>query len=140
MFSSRSIHAQSICTHYSCFENMGQFATLKKSWSKICVAKSRLQKTGSLLYKNTRRRSQAASFLFWITICSLLFAIHVSDLIFLKVPDPKKLSGRPEISGCRRIGRQFQTFVYIEPNSFLGQSRIKCILLSFKRHLRSLID
>ena len=26
------IIAQSICTHYSLFENMGQFATLKKNW------------------------------------------------------------------------------------------------------------
>ena len=25
--------AQSICTHYSCFENMGQFVTLKKTRS-----------------------------------------------------------------------------------------------------------
>ena len=27
--------AQSICTHYSCFENMGRFVTLKKIRSKI---------------------------------------------------------------------------------------------------------
>ena len=32
--------AQSICTHYSCFENMGLFATLKKIRSKIWVTKS----------------------------------------------------------------------------------------------------
>ena len=41
--------AQSICTHYSCFENMGRIVPLKKIRSKICVAKSRVQKTGSLL-------------------------------------------------------------------------------------------
>ena len=32
--------AQSICTHYSCYENMGRFVTLSKIW----VAKSRVQK------------------------------------------------------------------------------------------------
>ena len=42
---------QSICTHYSCFENMGQFVTLKIIRSKIWVAKSRVQSTGSLLFK-----------------------------------------------------------------------------------------
>ena len=56
------IFAQSICTHYFCFENMGRFATLKKTRSKIWGAKSRVQKTGSLLFK--KRRSQAASSLF----------------------------------------------------------------------------
>ena len=30
-----SSFAQSICTHYSCFENMGWFETLKKMGSKI---------------------------------------------------------------------------------------------------------
>ena len=44
----------SICTHYSCFENMGQFVTLKKIRSKIWVAKSRVQKTGSLLFKKRK--------------------------------------------------------------------------------------
>ena len=38
------IHAQSICTYYSCFENMSRFVSLKKIKSKIWVAKSRLQK------------------------------------------------------------------------------------------------
>ena len=30
-FGTRKTHAQSICTHYSCFENMGRFVTLKKN-------------------------------------------------------------------------------------------------------------
>jgi hypothetical protein len=34
--------AQSICTHYSHFENMGQFATLKKTGSKIWGAENRV--------------------------------------------------------------------------------------------------
>jgi hypothetical protein len=41
---------------------MGQFATLKKTGSKIWGAKCRKQKTGSLLFK--KRISQAASSLF----------------------------------------------------------------------------
>ena len=28
----RSVVDQSICTHYSCFEKMGRFVTLKKNW------------------------------------------------------------------------------------------------------------
>ena len=38
------IGAQSICTHYSCFENnnMGRFVTLKKSGPKYGPEKSRL--------------------------------------------------------------------------------------------------
>ena len=39
-----TILAQSICTHYSRFENMGWFATLKKNGSKVWGAKSRVQK------------------------------------------------------------------------------------------------
>jgi hypothetical protein len=37
-----------VCTHYSCFENISQFATLKKNWVQSGT-KSRVQKTGSLL-------------------------------------------------------------------------------------------
>ena len=45
---------QSICTHYSCFESMGRIVALKKCRSKIWVTKSRVQKTGSFLYKKRR--------------------------------------------------------------------------------------
>jgi hypothetical protein len=51
--------AQSICTHYSCFENMGRFVTLKK---KQVQKKAGRKKTGSLLLK--KKRGQAASSLF----------------------------------------------------------------------------
>ena len=47
---------------YSCFENMGRCMTLKKSGPNYGFAKSRVQKTGSLLSK--KRRDQAASSLF----------------------------------------------------------------------------
>ena len=53
--------AQSIFTHYSCFENMGRFVTLKKG------PKYGLQKAG----------------------CNPYFEP------FFKVPDPKKISCRP---------------------------------------------
>ena len=67
LYLSKTVHAvaQSICTHYSCFENKGRFATLKKYGPE----KSRVQKTGSLLFK--KRRGQS-------------------------MPDPKKISGRPD--------------------------------------------
>jgi hypothetical protein len=54
--------AQSICTHYFNFENRGRFADLKKTGSKIWGAKSRVQKTGSILFK--KRKGQAVSSLF----------------------------------------------------------------------------
>ena len=77
--SSLNIYAQSICSHYSCFENMDRFVTLKKSSPKYGPEKSRVQKTGSWLFKKKRGR-QAAFFLFedclfsfWITM-TLLFS------------------------------------------------------------------
>ena len=48
--------AQSICTHYSCFENMGRFATLKKIRSKIWGSKSRVQKQGHCYSKKEEAR------------------------------------------------------------------------------------
>ena len=51
--------AQSICTHYFSFEKQGRFADLKKTGSKIWDAKSRAQKTGSMLFK--KRKGQAVS-------------------------------------------------------------------------------
>ena len=54
--------AQSICTHYFSFEKQGRFADLKKTGSKIWGAKSRVQKTGSMLFK--KRKGQAVSSLF----------------------------------------------------------------------------
>ena len=77
--SSLNIYAQSICSHYSCFENMDRFVTLKKSSPKYGPEKSRVQKTGSWLFKKRKGR-QAAFFLFedclfsfWITM-TLLFS------------------------------------------------------------------
>ena len=55
------ILAQSICTHYSCFENMVGFVTLKKD-PKYRLQKAACKKIGSLLFK--KRKDQAASSLF----------------------------------------------------------------------------
>ena len=51
-----SLFAQSICSHYSCFENMGRFATLKKIRSKIWGSKSRVQKQGHCYSKKEEAR------------------------------------------------------------------------------------
>ena len=61
---------QSICTHYSCFKNMGHFVILKKIGSIIWSAKSRVQKTGSFLFKK-RRGSLAFSF-FDYSVCHII--------------------------------------------------------------------
>ena len=46
-----------------------------------------------------KEKRSGCLFSFWIKmtlfICTLLFATHILDL-FLKVPDPKKISGRPD--------------------------------------------
>ena len=67
--------AQSICTHYSSFKNMGQCATLKKIGSEIWGAKNRVQKIGlrffCFVFQKEKRQGLISS-------------------IFLKVPDPKK--------------------------------------------------
>ena len=54
--------AQSICTHYSCFENQGRFVTLKKNRAPSFLKKAGCKKLRSLLFK--KRKDQAASFLF----------------------------------------------------------------------------
>jgi hypothetical protein len=54
-----------------------------------------VQKTGSLLFK--KRRGQAATSLFYNNdpgFCTLFFAPHILDLIFLKFQTLKKISGR----------------------------------------------
>ena len=63
--------AQSICTHYSCFENMCRFVTLKKNW----VQNMECKKQG------TKSR--------------VIFVPHILHPFF-KFPDPKKISGRPD--------------------------------------------
>ena len=74
--------AQSICTHYSCYENMGRFVTLKKITSKIWVAKSRVQKTGLLLLKK-RSWGTSTSFLF-VHKKKLLFKVSIDALILIQ--------------------------------------------------------
>ena len=45
-----SIRAQSICTHYSCFENQGRFLTLKKNRTPSFLRKAGCKKLRSLLF------------------------------------------------------------------------------------------
>ena len=70
---------------------MGRFVTLKKIRSKIWDAKSRVQKTGSLLFQ--KRRGQLP-LLFLnnndLVFCTLLFAPHILDPVFLKFQTLKK--------------------------------------------------
>ena len=70
---------------------MGRFVTLKKIRSKIWDAKSRVQKTGSLLFK--KRRGQLP-LLFLnnndLVFCTLLFAADILDPVFLKFQTLKK--------------------------------------------------
>ena len=47
--------AQSICNHYSCFENMDRFVTLKKRRSEIWVAKSRVPKNRVIVIQKEKR-------------------------------------------------------------------------------------
>ena len=65
--------SQSICTHYSCFENMGRFVTLKKR-SKIWVAKIRVIVT-------QKEKRQPGLFSSWITM-TLFFAPWFLQPIF----------------------------------------------------------
>ena len=53
--------AQSICTHYSCFENQGQFVTLKKIGHPAFLKKQGAKNQGHCYSK---RKEAAWSFLF----------------------------------------------------------------------------
>ena len=76
---------QSICTHYSCFENQGRFVTLKKEsfWKKQDAKKQG--------HRYSKGEEAAWSLLFLINN-NLVFLYPA----FLKVPNPKKISGQPE--------------------------------------------
>ena len=54
--------AQSICTHYFCFENMGRFVNLKKIRSKIWDAKSRVQKKRVIIIQKEKRAAASSLF------------------------------------------------------------------------------
>ena len=58
---------QSICTHYSCFENMGQFVTLQKIRSKIWTWKKQVAKNRVIVIQKEKRPGCPFSFCFWIT-------------------------------------------------------------------------
>ena len=64
------IVAQSICTHYSCFENQGWFVTLKKNWASCFFKKQGAKNQGHCYSK----REEAT----W----SLLF-LNNNDPVFL---------------------------------------------------------
>ena len=88
------ILVQSICTLYSCFEIMGGFVTLKKIKSKIWTWKKVVAKNKVIVIQIEKR--PGCLFSFWITMtqsfCTLLF----SGPYFGLVPDPKKISCRPD--------------------------------------------
>ena len=67
---SSQILTQSICTQYSCFENIGRFLTLQKKGPKYGLQKAGCKKTGSLLFK--KRRSS-------LFFCILHFETHILD-------------------------------------------------------------
>ena len=83
-----SLFAQSICSHYSCFENMGRFATLKKIRSKIWGSKSRVQKQGHCYSKKEEAR---LPLLFLNNndpvFAPCLFEPHILDPILFRVAD-----------------------------------------------------
>ena len=87
--------AQSMCTHYSCFENMGWFLTLKKRSKKWVAKKQGAKKVG---YFYSKREKAAWPLLFLNNndpgFLHPIFATHILD--YFKVPDPKKISGRPD--------------------------------------------
>jgi hypothetical protein len=85
-----SILAQSICTHYSCFENQGQF--VKKSGN-LLFEKNRVQKTKAIVIQKEKTQPGLFSFTITITLffCTQLFAKSRVPH-FLKVTDPKKIS------------------------------------------------
>ena len=98
--------AQSICTHYSCFENMGRFVTLKKIRSKIWTWKNQVAKKQGHCYS---KREKAAWPLLFLNNNDNVFApwffqVHILHLIFLgSQTDP---CFQNKNSGCRFTGRK----------------------------------
>ena len=76
----------SICTHFPCFENMGQFVALKKIRPKIWIAKKQGIKNRIIVIKKEKRPGCFFSLLIRMT---LFFAPYISD----PIPDPKEISG-----------------------------------------------
>ena len=85
--------AQSICTHYSSFENQGRFVTLQKNRAPGFLKKAgRVQKTKVIVIQKEKR--QPGLFSFWITMTPFFaprfFQVHTLDLIFFKFQTLKK--------------------------------------------------
>ena len=80
--------AQSICAHYSCFENMGGYVTPKKVGSKIWSEKSRMQCLilGGMGVQNCQKSSDITNG----RSLTLFFAPHILNLFF-KVQTLKKI-------------------------------------------------
>ena len=84
-------HAQSICTHNFCFENMGRFVTLKKIKSKIWVAKSRVQKNRVIVIQKEKRPGCLFSlWLKWPCFLHPAFRNPYFGCFFLKFQSLKK--------------------------------------------------
>ena len=58
----RNTVAQSICTHYSCFENMGRFVTLKKNQVKNMGCKKQGAKNRVIIIQKEKRAAASSLF------------------------------------------------------------------------------
>ena len=57
-----SVLKQSICTHYSCFENMGRFVTLKKNWVQSMECQKQGAKNMVIVIQKEQRPGCLSSF------------------------------------------------------------------------------
>ena len=129
---SRNVLAQSICTHYSCFENMGRFVTLKKIRSKIWTWKKQVAKNKVIVIQ--KEKKQPGLFSFWITM-TLLFATHIftgsqTDPCF-----------QNKNSGCRLTGRVIYhswNFNFSCGSMFWIRKRKWYFTLNHRKHLPAL--
>ena len=71
-------------THYYCFEKMGQFVALKKSGPKYGPEKKQGAKNRVIFIQKEKKQP------------GLLYSGPFFRPDFFKVPDPKKISGRPD--------------------------------------------
>ena len=119
--------AQSICTQYSCFENMGRFATLKKNWVQNMRCKRQGTKNRVIVIQKGRKQS-GGLFPFGITMdhCTLLFATLILNLLLLRFQTLKKYQiNLSKISGCRLSGQMEINLIMIDmQNSIVWVSQL----------------
>ena len=101
------IPTQSICNHYSCFENMGRFLTLKKNWVQNMECKKQGAKNRVIVIQKEKR--SGCLFFFWATkkspdlfFSTLFFPPHILDTIFSGLQTDPCFQNKN--SGCRLTG------------------------------------